>query len=153
MKPGEGVNSYIGKEVVLRGEIAGTEDLFLDGHFEGIVNLEDSRLTIGPNAVIHANINSRDVVVLGSVHGNIVASGRVELRHTANFVGDLNSLHLVVEDGAVIMGRIDLNVAGRAVTRSEDRHAEPTLHGLYSDVQDKKEPRAEKSDLAVASIG
>jgi len=94
MRAGEGVNSYIGKEVVLHGEISGTEDLFLDGKFEGTILLEDSRLTIGPNARIQANIQSRDVVVLGEIKGDIHATGRVELRHSSNVIGDLYSVHL-----------------------------------------------------------
>ena len=76
----------IGKTVVIRGEVKGSEDLIVDGRVEGTVNLSESRLTIGPNANVAADLTGKDILVLGQVKGNIVASGRVELR--AGFVVD-----------------------------------------------------------------
>ena len=73
-------SARIGKSVVIRGEVKGAEDLIVDGRVEGTVTLTESRLTIGPNANVAADLSARDVLIQGNVQGNIVASGRVELR-------------------------------------------------------------------------
>ena len=70
----------IGKTIVICGEVKGSEDLVLDGHVEGTVSLAENRLTIGPTATIAANLTAKDVLIMGRVQGNVVASGRVELR-------------------------------------------------------------------------
>ena len=80
MNPGESAAAVIGKSVEIRGEVKGNEDLVVDGHVEGTITLSDSRLTVGPNANVQANVAARDVVVLGTLTGNITATGRVELR-------------------------------------------------------------------------
>jgi cytoskeletal protein CcmA (bactofilin family) len=155
MRSGEGVNSYIGKEVVLHGEITGAEDLVLDGKFKGTIRLDDSRLTIGPNARVHADIYSRDVVVEGEVLGNIQALGRVELRHSANVTGDLQAVHLMVEEGALIVGRIELAPEVRTATMPLLRSAETSLHAVYAELPEKKDPQheAEAAVVAIASNG
>lgn len=104
----ENTSARIGKTVVIRGELKGSEDLTIDGQVEGTVNLPENRLTIGPNAEIAADLTSRDVLVLGRVKGNIVATGRVELRAGATVEGDIHAHRLVIEDNAVLRGRVDL---------------------------------------------
>jgi cytoskeletal protein CcmA (bactofilin family) len=104
----ENAPARIGKTVVISGEIKGSEDLILDGHVEGTVNLAESRLTIGPNAVIVADLSAKDVLILGQVTGNVLASGRVELRAGCSVDGDICALRLVVEDNAVFRGKVDL---------------------------------------------
>ena len=79
MKPAEG-STVIGKSVIVRGEISGKEDLYIDGDVEGTVTLSDSRLTIGPNAQVRADVNASEVVIFGSLTGNITSTGRVDLR-------------------------------------------------------------------------
>jgi cytoskeletal protein CcmA (bactofilin family) len=150
MRTGEGVNSYIGKEVVLRGEIAGTEDLFLDGTFEGSIMLEDCRLTVGPNARVKANIQARDVVLLGEVTGNIQASGRVELRRSSNLTGDLQSAHLMMEEGALMLGNIELLPPVRQAAIHTLTPADTGLHAVYSETTERKEPQADNENVAVA---
>ena len=88
----ENTPARIGKSVVIRGEVKGSEDLFVDGRIEGTISLSESRLTIGPNAVLAADLTARDVLVLGQVQGNIVASGRVELRAGCQMTGDVRAL-------------------------------------------------------------
>jgi cytoskeletal protein CcmA (bactofilin family) len=119
MKPAEG-STNIGKSVTIRGELSGTEDLFLDGIFEGSVNLPESRLTVGPNAQIAAELHVRDLIVFGSVDGNVFASGRIELRQTAVLNGDLTAARLSIEESATIRGRVELsgNGASAAVSPS-----------------------------------
>ena len=107
MKPAEG-STLIGKSVTIRGELSGSEDLFLDGQFEGTVNLTDSRLTVGPNANVTADLHVRDLIVFGIVDGNIHATGRIELRQSAIVNGDIFASRLSVEESASIRGRVEL---------------------------------------------
>ena len=98
----------IGKSVVICGEVKGGEDLIVDGRVEGTVTLSENRLTIGPNASVQADLTARDVLILGQVQGNVVASGRVELRAGCSVQGDIRALRLAVEDNAVFRGKVDL---------------------------------------------
>jgi cytoskeletal protein CcmA (bactofilin family) len=98
----------IGKTIVICGEVKGQEDLIVDGRVEGTVSLADNRLTIGTSANVAADLSARDVLVQGRVQGNIVASGRVELRAGCNLEGDIRALRLAVEDNAVFRGKVDL---------------------------------------------
>jgi cytoskeletal protein CcmA (bactofilin family) len=104
----------IGKSVIICGEVKGSEDLIVDGRVEGTINLSESRLTIGPNADVAADLTARDVLILGHVHGNVVANGRVELRAGCVMEGDIRALRLAVEDNAVFRGRVDLSQAAAA---------------------------------------
>jgi cytoskeletal protein CcmA (bactofilin family) len=98
----------IGKTITIRGEIQGQEDLVVDGKLEGTVNLAENRLTVGPSANVAADIIAKDVLVQGRIQGNVVASGRVELRAGCNLEGDIRALRLAVEDNAVFRGKVDL---------------------------------------------
>lgn len=107
-------SARIGKSVVIRGEIKGAEDLIVDGRVEGTVTLTESRLTIGPNANVAADLSARDVLIQGNVQGNIVASGRVELRAGSLVEGDVRALRLAIEDNAVFRGKVDLTQGAKA---------------------------------------
>jgi cytoskeletal protein CcmA (bactofilin family) len=107
----ENTPARIGKSVVICGEVKGSEDLIVDGRVEGTVSLSESRLTIGPNATITADLSAKDVLIMGHVHGNVVASGRVELRSGCVVEGDIRALRLAVEDNAVFRGKVDLTQA------------------------------------------
>ena len=98
----------IGKSVVICGEVKGSEDLIIDGRVEGTVSLAESRLTIGPNANVSADLSAKDVLIMGHVQGNVVASGRVELRAGCIVEGDIRALRLAVEDNAVFRGKVNL---------------------------------------------
>jgi cytoskeletal protein CcmA (bactofilin family) len=115
MKPNEG-STVIGKSVVVRGELSGNEDLFLDGDLEGTITLTESRLTIGPNARVLADLTVRDLVVFGQLTGNVHATGRVDLRQSAVVSGDVFAGRLSIEDSAVMQGRVELAAPGAAVT-------------------------------------
>lgn len=110
----ENAPARIGKSVVICGEVKGSEDLIIDGRVEGTVTLNESRLTIGPSAKVAADLNARDVLVLGHVQGNVVASGRVELRAGCVVEGDIRALRLAVEDNAVFRGKVDLTQGAAA---------------------------------------
>ena len=108
----------IGKTVVIRGELKGSEDLIVDGQLEGTINLSEGRLTIGPNANVKADLNAREVLVLGRLNGNIVASGRVELRSGSVVEGDVKALRLAVEDNAIFRGKVDLTQGAKSAAES-----------------------------------
>ena len=107
MKPAEG-STLIGKSVTIKGDLSGSEDLFMDGILEGTVTLTESRLTVGPNARVKADLQVRDLIVFGIVDGNINASGRMELRQSAVVNGDVVAARLSIEENATIKGRVEL---------------------------------------------
>jgi cytoskeletal protein CcmA (bactofilin family) len=100
--------TVIGKGICIRGEISGAEDFFLDGVVEGNINLEEKRLTVGPNGLAQAEIVTGDLVVFGRVEGSVKASARTELKRTACFIGDLTASRLSIEDSASMQGYVDL---------------------------------------------
>jgi cytoskeletal protein CcmA (bactofilin family) len=104
----ENTPARIGKSIVICGEVKGGEDLIVDGRVEGTVSLAENRLTIGPNANVAADLSAKDVLILGHVKGNVVATGRVELRAGCSVEGDIRALRLAVEDNAVFRGKVDL---------------------------------------------
>jgi cytoskeletal protein CcmA (bactofilin family) len=99
---------HIGKSVQIKGELTGSEDLYLDGEIEGTIDLRDHSLIIGPNGKIKAGISARDLVVHGKVEGNVTATGRVELRKSCTLIGDVSTQRIVIEDGAFFKGAIDI---------------------------------------------
>jgi cytoskeletal protein CcmA (bactofilin family) len=117
MKPAEG-STVIGKSVIIRGGLSGNEDLFIDGDVEGTVTLPDSRLTIGPNAQVKADVSAREVVIFGRLTGNVQATGRVELRQSALVHGDILAGRLSIEESAVLTGRVELKVTSEAAKPS-----------------------------------
>src|SRR5271157_2054937 len=98
----------IGKSVIVKGELSGSEDLYVDGEVEGSISLRGQSLTIGPNGRVRANIEARNVIVHGRVDGNIQASDRVELRKSASLAGDISTARVAIEDGAFFKGSIDI---------------------------------------------
>jgi cytoskeletal protein CcmA (bactofilin family) len=118
----------IGKSVVIRGEVKGSEDLIVDGRVEGTVNLADCKLTIGPNANVAADLSAKDVLIQGQVRGNVVASGRVELRAGCLVEGDIRALRLAVEDNAIFRGKVDLT---QAVGKGPDGANAPHAGGIF----------------------
>lgn len=115
MKPAED-STIIGKSVMIRGDISGSEDLYLDGEVQGSVTLSGNRLTVGPNAHVLADVEVRDITIFGHIEGNIHASGRVDLRQTAVVHGDIYTTRLSIEEKATISGRVDVGATGTTIT-------------------------------------
>jgi cytoskeletal protein CcmA (bactofilin family) len=101
----------IGKSVIVRGELSGSEDLYVDGEVEGSISLRGQSLTIGPNGRVRANLEARNVIVHGRVDGNVNASDRVDLRKSASLTGDIATARIAIEDGAYFKGTIDIQKA------------------------------------------
>ena len=119
----ENGSARIGKSVVIRGEVKGAEDLIIDGRVEGTVTLTESRLTIGASANVAADLTARDILIQGAVHGNIVASGRVELRSGSVVEGDVRATRLAVEDNAVFRGKVDLSQGSKSPDAASSANA------------------------------
>ena len=105
--------AQIGKTLKLKGEITGSEDLYIDGEVEGTVELKDNNLTVGPNGKVHADVSARSITVLGRLQGNVRAGERIEIRKTGSLEGDLTTARIVIEDGAVFRGSIDIVKPGQ----------------------------------------
>lgn len=103
----------IGRSLVIKGEISGSESLYIDGRIEGSVNLTDNRITIGRNGSVAANISAREVVIMGKVQGNIQCSDRLDVRSEGALTGDVITPRISVEDGAMIKGSVQVRAADK----------------------------------------
>lgn len=110
-KTAGGEQAHIGKSVVIRGEVSGSEDLYLDGQIEGAIDLKGNRLTIGPNGRVKANINARSAVIHGKLEGNINATDRVDLKQSATMTGDIVTQRISIDEGAFFKGGVDISQA------------------------------------------
>lgn len=106
--PKTGDFALIGKSVVIKGELSGSEDLYIDGQVEGNIELKGNSLTIGPNGQVKASINAKGVTISGKLEGNVNASDRLELRKTAIVLGDVATQRVSIEEGAYIKGKVDI---------------------------------------------
>jgi cytoskeletal protein CcmA (bactofilin family) len=102
----------IGKSLVIKGEVTGSESLYIDGRVEGAINLSGNRVTIGRNGQVQANLNAKEVVILGKVKGNVTASDRVDIRNEGSLTGDVICQRICIEEGAYFKGGIDIRKAG-----------------------------------------
>jgi cytoskeletal protein CcmA (bactofilin family) len=98
----------IGRSLVIKGEISGAEALYIDGRIEGVINVPENRVTIGRNGSIQANINARELVIMGKVNGNVECSDRLDIRGEGSLTGDVVTQRISVEDGAVMRGSIQV---------------------------------------------
>jgi cytoskeletal protein CcmA (bactofilin family) len=108
MASGE-ATAVIGKSVQIRGEVKGNEDLVVEGTVEGTITLSGNRLMVGPHARVQANVVGRDVIVQGSLEGDVQATGRVELRAGSHMTGNIRAARLSVEDNAIYSGKVELD--------------------------------------------
>jgi cytoskeletal protein CcmA (bactofilin family) len=122
----------IGRSLVIKGEISGAESLYVDGKIEGTINLAENRVTIGRNGVVAANINAREVVIMGKVTGNIQCSDRLDIRSEGSLAGDVVTMRISVEDGAVLKGSVQVRTA-------DNKH-------------EKNQPQAQNQPKPVTSI-
>jgi cytoskeletal protein CcmA (bactofilin family) len=103
----------IGKSVVIKGELNGSEDLTIEGHVEGKIELRDHVLTIGPNGKIKAELFAKSVVVLGEVKGNVTATEKVDIRENGSVEGDITSPRVAIAEGAHFRGSVDMAAKGK----------------------------------------
>ena len=115
----------IGRSVVIKGDISGAESLYIDGRVEGTINFTDSRVTIGRNAVIVANVTAKEVVVMGTVTGNIHCSDRLDIRSEGTVTGDVVTPRVSIEDGALVKGSVEVRTEKRPQNEKAQAQAKP----------------------------
>ncbi len=102
-------SAALGKNVTVKGQIFAREDLTIDGEVEGTVECHEHRLTIGPNARVQAGLKAREIIIQGSIHGNVDATDKIDIKKEAKLVGDIKTSRIVIEDGAYFKGSIDIS--------------------------------------------
>jgi len=118
--------AHIGTSVSIKGEVSGSEDLYVGGVVEGAIELAGNNLVIGPNGQVRAKVHAKGVVVEGKVEGTIRASERAELRKTAIVIGDISTQRIVVEDGASFVGKVDVQPeASKAAAKAAEAQPKP----------------------------
>jgi cytoskeletal protein CcmA (bactofilin family) len=105
--------TVFGKSMKIIGEVTSDEELYLDGDLDGKLNLSN-RLTVGPNSKVNANIKAQEIIVFGTIKGNVESESRVSLRTGASIVGDIKTAGIVIEDGAYFKGGIDISKGGES---------------------------------------
>src|ERR1700745_757486 len=115
----------IGKSVVIKGELNGSEDLTIEGHVEGTIQLREHVLTIGPNGRIKAQVFAKAVIVLGEVTGNVTASEKVDIRDNGSVDGDIISPRVAIAEGAHFRGSVDMQRKGGTATATVTAAAQP----------------------------
>ena len=107
--PKTGEFAHIGKSVVIRGELSGSEDLYVDGQVEGKIELQGNSLIIGPNGKVKAEVNAKAAVIEGKVEGNIRTAGRTDLKKSAVVLGDIFTQRFSIEEGAYLKGKVEVH--------------------------------------------
>lgn len=114
----------IGRTLVIKGEVSGSEALYIDGRIEGKITMPESRVTIGRNGKVDASIQAREVVVMGKVTGNIECSDRVDIRSEGSVHGDISTSRISVEDGASLKGGIQVRSDAKQNQAQQSKPAE-----------------------------
>jgi len=122
----------IGRTLVIKGEISGSEALYIDGRIEGKILMPESRVTIGRNGKVDASIQAREVVIMGKVNGNIECSDRVDIRAEGAVNGDISTVRISVEDGASLKGGIQVRNEGKSQNQSKAAEAPKAMAATAS---------------------
>ena len=141
----------VSQGIKIKGELTGSEDLFIDGAVDGKITLSNSTLTVGPNATVKAEIAAREVVVRGRAEGKFTASERVQIWHTAHVQGDIKAERISIEDGAELHGRLEAgkSTGSSAASDSSGHHGKKSESGKTKDVK----PDDDKSASGAATAG
>ncbi|HEV2397651.1 MAG TPA: polymer-forming cytoskeletal protein [Candidatus Sulfotelmatobacter sp.] len=115
----------IGRTLVIKGEITGSEALYIDGRIEGKIIMPESRVTIGRNGKVDASIQAKEVVIMGKVNGNIECSDRVDIRAEGSVSGDISTVRISVEDGAALKGGIQVRSEGKPNHQHQQKQEQP----------------------------
>jgi len=139
----------IGRSLFIKGEVSGSESLYIDGRIEGSINLAGNRVTIGRNGSVAANIVAREVVIMGKVQGNIQCSDRLDIRSEGTLTGDVVTQRISVEDGAVLKGSVQVRAADQKAEHKNEKaqhqaQAKPAL-------PDASKPAATEQPKAAAA--
>jgi cytoskeletal protein CcmA (bactofilin family) len=127
--------AHIGKSVNIKGELSGSEDIYVDGQVEGSIQLAGNSLTVGPNGRVRANVTAKNVTVGGTLDGNIQASERTELRKSAVVNGDVQTKRIAIEEGAYFKGKLEI------LTESRPQAGSGTTLAAAAQAGSRTEPR------------
>ena len=145
----------IGKSVVIKGELNGSEDLTIEGHVEGTIQLREHVLTIGPNGRIKAQVFAKSVIVLGEVTGNVTASDKVDIRDNGSVDGDIISPRVAIAEGAHFRGSVDMQrkaaAPAQATQATQPAAAAQTVQQAAQSAKTAPQPAGEKPATAAAS--
>ena len=119
----QGSTARLGASLHVKGEISGNEDLHVDGSVEGLIQLEERKLTVGASAKLTADVVAREVVVYGSVKGNLRARDRIEIKKDGSVIGDLTTARIMIEDGAYFKGSIEIDRKAETAEKDLDKPA------------------------------
>ena len=137
----------IGKSVVIKGELNGSEDLTIEGHVEGTIQLRDNVLTIGPNGRIKAQVFAKAVIVLGEVTGNVTASDKVDIRDNGSVDGDIISPRVAIAEGAHFRGSVDMQ------RKAQPQAAKPAQAQAQGGQPQQPQPAAAQTTGAPQRVG
>jgi cytoskeletal protein CcmA (bactofilin family) len=118
----DGTTGWLGSSLHVKGDLIGTEDLLIDGSVEGLIELDERKLTVGTTARLTADINARDVVIYGYLRGNVRAKGRIEIKKDCSVIGNLTTAQIMIEDGANFKGSIEID---RGAENEADKKVAP----------------------------
>jgi len=121
-------SACISQGIKIKGEVTGSEDLFVDGHVDGKLSLTNGSLTVGPNGTVKADVTAREVIVRGKVEGKVSGRDRVQLWSTGQVTGEVQTSRLAIEDGAMLRGKVE---AGKQPAKAE-AHASAAAAGKSS---------------------
>src|SRR5207302_11500471 len=131
-------SSYIGKSLVIKGELSGSEQMHIEGRIEGPISLRDCHVNIGRDGVVMSNVQAGDVIVRGTMHGNLTAADRVEVHSGGSLTGDVSAGRVTIELGAHFKGKVDM------------RRSDPKAH-VELDKSDKKPAQVQERSLALTT--
>jgi cytoskeletal protein CcmA (bactofilin family) len=115
----------IGRTVVIKGEVSGTEALFIDGRIEGTINFPDNRVTVGRSGNVAANITAKEVVIMGKVHGNVDCADRLDIRSEGMLAGDVITHRISVEEGAILKGGVEVRNPEKKDQKNQQNQVKP----------------------------
>src|ERR1700739_1850228 len=114
----------IGRTLVIKGEVSGAEAIFIDGRIEGTINFPDNRVTIGRQGNVAANINAKEVVIMGKVQGNVECADRLDIRSEGMLAGDVGTHRISVEEGAILKGGVEVRNPEKKDQKTQNQSAQ-----------------------------
>lgn len=117
--------AHIGRSLVIKGEVTGSESIFIDGRVEGTINFTDNRVTVGRNGHVAANIIAKEVVIMGKVQGNVECADRLDIRSEGMLAGDVITHRISVEEGAILKGGVEVRNPEKKEQKNQHQNQHP----------------------------
>ncbi len=127
----------IGRSLVIKGEVTGSESLYIDGRIEGTVSLAENRVTVGRNGVVAAHVIAKELVIMGKVQGNVQCSERLDIRAEGSLTGDVITQRISVEEGAILKGSVEVRTPEK-----KDQKAHAQSQSKAPETQNSEPPKA-----------